>query len=191
MKSRRLAVCLVAVCAFVAGHGPVWAQSPATPSNPLEQIGWFAGGTWTAEEKASDGSTLLVKMNCYWGDTRHALLFKVSFVAGGRETPQYDGMFVWHPGKKTLTLWQVNRHGEVAEGELTVNGEEMDQVVRVSHPDGGAHFLKARYQRLNNDAFRFKAFFRLAESDPWQDAVDVIYKRQPAGKPGGPGASEK
>ncbi len=69
----------------------------------------------------------------------------MSFVSSGKEIPQYDGMFVWHPGKKTLTLWQVNRKGEVAEGELTVNGEEMDQSVRVSHLDGSAHFLKAHY----------------------------------------------
>ena len=190
MKPSGVGLFFSAACVLLCG-GLVRAQNPGVAANPLEQIAWFVGGTWTAEEKASDGSTLLVKLNCRWADTRQAILFKVSFVTGGKETPQYDGMYVWHPGKKTLTLWQVNRRGEVAEGELTVNGDEADQVVRVSHPDGTAHFLKAHYQRLNNDAFRFKAFFRRSESDPWQDALDIVYRRQPASQSRGPAASEK
>ncbi len=169
-------ICLAAVLT-VAGAQALLAQNPPAAVNPLEQLAWFVGGTWTAEEKAPDGSSLLVKLNCFWADTRGAILFKVSFLSGGKETPQYDGMYVWHPEKKKFVLWQVNRKGQVAEGELTVNGEEMDQLVRVIHPDGSLHFLKSHYTRLNRDAFRFKALFRMSESAEWQDALDIVYKR--------------
>jgi hypothetical protein len=153
----------------------------AAAANPLHRLGWLVGGTWTAEEKAADGSPLVVKLRCRWGDTGQAILFRVGFIANGAETPQYDGMFVWHPGRSGLTLWQVDRKGQVAEGEVTGAGDELDQVVRVSHPDGSMHFLKAHYRRQGRDAFHFKAFFRPSETAAWRDAVDVVYVRRPAG----------
>jgi predicted NAD/FAD-binding protein len=70
----------------------------------------------------------------------------------------------------------------VAEGEVTGSGDEFDQVVRVSHPDGAVHFLKAHYRREKRDAFRFQAFFRTSETAAWRDALDVVYRRPPAGK---------
>jgi hypothetical protein len=158
-------------------------QSTAPGASPIDQLSWIVGGTWTTQETASDGSPLLVKMNCRWSNNRKAILYVVSFVSKGKEFPQYDGMFVWHPGKGKLVLWQVNPKGEVAEGELTVNGKEMDQSVHVFHPDGKEHFLKAHYKRLNDDSFRFKAFFRTSESTPWLDALDVVYSRQPLDAP--------
>src|SRR5208282_6147112 len=159
---------------------PAQAQQQPPQTNLVDALGWMVGGTWTTQAKADDGFPLLVRLNCRWAPTRNAILFDVIFAVDGRETPQYDGMYVWHPGKGKFVLWQVNRKGEVAEGELVVNGKEMDQTVRVSHPDGKAHFLKAHYTRLDEDSFRFKASFRLAETDPWQDAVDLVYKRNPA-----------
>jgi hypothetical protein len=157
-------------------------ESGSSAESPLKKLGWLVGGTWVAEEKAADGGTLLVKLRCRWADTGHAILFRVGFTADGAETPQYDGMFVWHPGRNKLTLWQVNRKGEVAEGELT-GGGELDQVVRVSHPDGSMHFLKAHYRREGRDAFRFKALFRTSETALWRDALDVVYVRRPPARP--------
>jgi len=168
---------LAVSCSLAAGVAA--AQQPPPTANPLDQLGWLAGGTWTAEEPASNGPPLTVRLHCRWAPTNKAILFDVNFFSAGRETPQYDGMYVWHPGKGKLVLWQVNRKGEVAEGELTLNGREMDQTVHVSHPDGTAHFLKAHYTRLGDDSFRFKAFFRVSESDPWQEALELVYTRGP------------
>ncbi len=174
-------VLLLLTAVSMAGGAPAGARQTAPPAaNPIEQLAWLVGGTWTTQEEGAGGAPLVVRLNCRWAPTKNAILFDVSFLSAGRETPQYDGMYVWHPGKEKLVLWQVNRKGEVAEGELTANGKEMDQTVHVSHPDGTAHFLKAHYTRLDDNAFRFKASFRLSESDAWQDAVDLVYRRNPS-----------
>jgi len=173
-------VFLLLAAVSIAGGAPARAQQSTAPAaNPIEQLGWLVGGTWTAQEQADDGSPLLVRVNCRWSGTRNAILFDVNFLSGSRETAQYDGMYVWHPGKGKFVIWQVNRKGEVAEGELTVNGQELDQTVHVTHLDGSAHFLKAHYTRLDGNAFRFKASFRLSESAEWQDALNLVYKRNP------------
>jgi hypothetical protein len=175
----QVCVLLGALAVMPATARPQETSAPAP--NPIQQLAWLVGGTWTTREQASDGAPPLeVRLDCRWSGTKNAILFDVSFFSAGRETPQYDGMYVWHPGKGKFVLWQVNRKGEVAEGELVLNGKEMDQTARVSHPDGSAHFLKAHYTRLDDNSFRFKAFFRLAESDAWQDALDVVYKRSPS-----------
>lgn len=186
MRLSKLVIFLLLMEVMAAGTMLLTAQTPATApkpaadSRPIDQLSWFVGGTWTTEEKNGNGGTLLVKFTCTWAETKQALLYKVSFEADGKETPQYDGMFVWNPEKKAFNLWQVNRKGEIAEGTMTVNGNEMDQLVRVVHPDGGLHFLKAHYTHINQDQFQFKAWFRLSEAADWQDALDIVYKRPPA-----------
>jgi ketosteroid isomerase-like protein len=147
-------------------------------TNPLEPIGWMVGGTWMAEEKSDSGGPLTVKLVCKWGKTRNTILYNVEFGSGASWAWQYDGMFAWSPEKKKIVMRQVNRKGELAEGELTAGGNEMDQVVRAVHPDGGMHFLKSHYTRIDADSFRFKAYFRATESAEWQDALDVVYRRQ-------------
>ncbi len=180
-QSLLLAALLVALPAFPgAAARSCPGQMGAATERPLDQLGWLAGGVWTTEEQSDQGPPLVVHLACHWSGTRNALMYQVSFLSQGRETPQYDGMYVWHPGKGKLVLWQVNRKGEVAEGELTVDGKEMDQMVRVAHLDGSAHFLKAHYTRIDDNAFRFKAQFRLSESAPWQEAIDLVYKRRPS-----------
>jgi hypothetical protein len=164
---------------FLLTLSPAQAQEQRPPANPLDAMAWLVGDTWTTQEQTGDGSPLLVRLNCRWSPTKNAILFDVNFLSAGRETAQYDGMYVWHPGKGKIVLWQVNRKGEVAEGELTVDGKEMDQTVRVSHPDGKVHFLKAHYTQLGENAFRFKASFRLSEADAWMEAVDLVYRRAP------------
>ena len=81
---------LLLLAASVAGFRPCSAHAQSAPvaGSPLDQIAWFVGGTWTAEEKVSDGSALFVKLNCRWADTRNAIVFKVSFETGGSEMPQ-------------------------------------------------------------------------------------------------------
>jgi hypothetical protein len=187
-KSRRVILRLFLLgfaMSTAALHGQTPIAAPQRPADgkpqaaarPIDQLGWLVGGTWTTEEKNDDGGTLLVKLTCKWAETRQAILYKVSFESAGKDTPQYDGMYVWNPEKQKFTLWQVNRKGEVAEGTVTVNGDEMEQLVRVVHPDGGMHFLKAHYRRTNPDSFHFKAWFRLSETAEWQDALDIVYKR--------------
>ena len=172
-----------AVIAATRPAGELGEAGGSPVDSPLKKLGWLVGGTWVAEEKAADGGVVVVRLRCRWADTGHAILFRVGFVAnGGAETPQYDGMFVWHPSRNKLTLWQVDRKGEVAEGEVTGSGDDFDQVVRVSHRDGSVHFLKAHYRRENRDAFRFQAFFRTSETAAWREALDVVYRRPPAGK---------
>lgn len=155
-------------------------SSPA--ESPLKRLGWLVGGTWLAQQTADDGSVLSVKLRCRWADTGNAIVFRAAFASARGETPQYDGMFVWHPGRKRLTLWQVDRKGEVAEGDVMSRNGEFEQIVRVSHPDGSVHFLKGHYRRLKPDEFRFRAFFRTSETAPWRDALALVYKRPPLGK---------
>jgi len=178
LHSCAFALLLLALPAVSGGAAPSPPPQAAAREHPLDQLAWLAGGVWTAEEPSDQGPPLVVHLVCDWSGTRNALLFHVTFLSQGRETPQYDGMYVWHPGKQKFVLWQVNRKGDVAEGELTVSGKEMDQTVRVSHLDRSAHFLRAHYTLIDNDAFRFKAQFRLSESAPWQEALDLVYKRQ-------------
>ena len=179
---RKLLLAFVLSGAFVpAIHAQVGAAPavPATSAEGIAPLAWMVGGTWVGEEPGAGGATLKVLMTARWAETRNAILFDVAFESAGKRTAQYNGMFLWHPGRKKLTLWQINRKGEVAEGEVFPSAGVIDQTVSVDHLDGTRHFLKVRYRLLDKDTFHFKGFFRLREDAPWQDAVEVTYRRQP------------
>ena len=179
---RKLLLAFVLSGAFVPAIQAQARAAPAAPATSAEGIAplaWMVGGTWVGEEPGAGGATLKVLMTARWAETRNAILFDVAFESAGKRTAQYNGMFLWHPGRKNLTLWQINRKGEVAEGEVFPSAEAIDQTVSVDHLDGTRHFLKVRYRLLDRDTFHFKGFFRLREDAPWQDAVEVTYRRQP------------
>ena len=189
MLSKR--VCVVALSCLALGAsfaGLAGAQAPAgataAPPTPaaaagLAPLAWMVG-TWAGEEKGPNNTTLLVVINARWSETRHAIVFDVYFESGGTRTPQYDGMFLWHPANNKITLWQVNRQGQVAEGDMVTAdaGKTFDSMVRVAHVGGGQHFLKTHYKLLDADAFHFKGYFRVKDGEAWKDAVEVTYRRR-------------
>ena len=156
-----------------------WSQSPASPPapSPMDALAWMAGGKWTAEEK--DGDRLLrVEMNCRRSENRQAILFEVSYLtAEGRVVPQYQGMYVWHPVKKAFLLWQVNRDGNIAEGEMREEDGKWTQHSLVTESGGGTHELRTVMQRTGEDMLHLKGYFRAKETDSWTDAVDLIFRR--------------
>ncbi len=165
-----LATVILSLCSAGAAVGQT--------ASPLEQIGWVVGGIWTAVEPG-DGKTpgTTVKLTCSWGETRQAILFRASYVTEGKDTPQYDGMYIWHPGKGKIVLWQVSRKGEVAEGEASVKDGGLHQEVRVSRPDGGVHFTRSDMVRLGADSFSFRAWFKPNEAAEWVQVLDLVYRR--------------
>ena len=159
-----------------AGYSPQAAAPDA--ATRLEPLAWLVGGTWTTEEPDAVGGRQRVFVRGRWAPTRSAILFDVSYESAGRTVAQYDGMYLWHPGRRALVLWQVNRKGEVNEGTLSVTpAGDLEQVSRTDHPDGSVHFTKVTYHRIGPDDFRFVALFRASEAQPWQPALDLLYHR--------------
>jgi len=169
----------IILCERLAGAAVASApdQSTVRP-NPIQQIAWMVGGVWLAEEKTDGCTPTTMKLSFYWGKTKNSILYNLSVGSGANWEWQYDGMFVWRPDEKKIKLLQVDDKGEVAEGQLLVNSDEIEQTVRSVHPNGGAHFLKTHYTRVGADSFRIKAYTRSSEAEEWKPALDLLYRRR-------------
>jgi hypothetical protein len=173
--TRVAAVVAIAICLLICLPVGSSAEPPSIPAG-LAPMSWLVGN-WRGEEPNPDGSTTVVEIHIQPAPNAQALLYDVWFTHAGARSAQYVGMYVWHPARSEITLWQVNPRGEVGEGVVTSEGSKLVQVLHVTHPDGTAHDIRASYTRRDNGAFTFDAEFRTSASAAWQHAITLTYRR--------------
>ena len=162
------------VLAFV-----VQTAQPVPLSHELELLGWLEGGTWIAHQPGPGGGVDIL-MRCRWSETRTVLLMDLTYLNGAVRTPFLTAMYVWHPGRRKVLLWQVTQTGAVNEGEAVVLTDgHVEQELRVTEFDGTAHLTRTQFDRTSPNAFRFMASARPNESVDWKSAVTLEFQRQP------------
>jgi hypothetical protein len=147
-------------------------------TDTVDALGWLVG-KWTAVEPGDGGDSTFVVMNCAWLTTHHGIAFDVAFAngRGGAFKAHYDGVYYWDPDQRTLASWQIDEKGQVARAAVTLTRNGFDQVTRIAHPDGSAHFTKTHLEQIDASSFRLTGFFRPETSTDWMPAIDQVYRR--------------
>lgn len=151
------------------------AEPPA--DHPLTPLAWLAGSTWIMDIDNPDGP-MRVESTFEWAGHGQTLKYVIDFKRAGESFRQYEGLYWWHPGKKQITMLQVDRKGNVTESVVTLEKDGFSQDNQAVTTDGTSHPQRVRVTREGEDAFAFKAMVRRGEE--WVDAVAFTYKRQRA-----------
>jgi len=175
-----LAVALTSIAARAQTPPPPTPKpQKIAPQKPLDALAWLDGGTWTAQEKSLTGAATL-ELTFHFEENRQAIVWEVVHRGSdGKAVPQYEGFCAWHPAKQTLAVWQVDRSGDVGEGELTVENEVISQVVHVSIAGGGTQDLRTIWQRVDDNTLHAQGQFRMNEHDGWKQSLDLVFHRSP------------
>jgi hypothetical protein len=144
-------------------------------ADPLEPLAWTVGGRWVADIKGSDDSPLRVEATFRRSAHKKAITYDVVFKSNNNSVTQYEGMYFWHPGKKTITLMEVTAAGATTEGALKPEGTMLVQRNLSTQADGTTQDQRVELVRKGNDAFAFEAF--LKKDDQWVKAVGFTYNR--------------
>jgi hypothetical protein len=178
VKTSKLVLALLGLTLTFMVVVPTAASGDAREENPLEQkLGWIVGGKWVAEARnGPDGKPLRVELVCRWGLNHRVIEFSTSFVSGGKATPTYDGIYVWHPIKKKLAFWYADREGNLTDGEATTDGNRLLQVFRVSKVDGTSKEFRSTIERQGLDAYDWSVSGQ--KDGAWVVLVALKYSRQ-------------
>ena len=158
---------------------PAWSQAAVASSNPLDQLAWMTGGTWTADgDKGPDGKPFHVEMSCHWGKNHRVLEFTTWFMVGGKLTPVYEGIYAWHPAKKKFVFYYTNDDGELTEGEAAMTGDHLEQEFQIVGVDGAAHAFRSTIVRRGQDDYDWNV--QNQKDGAWVVLFGLKYKRRPA-----------
>jgi hypothetical protein len=166
---------LTIASAALLAIAPSMSRAVDEPADPLAPLAWTVGGKWVGEVKASDGTPLVAEATFDWTGHHKALKFAVVFKANGKATPQYEGAYFWHPGKKKIVMIQTDHQGNLTESELVVDGKAFKQANQVFAIDGTTRQQRAEWVREGDDAFAFKA--TVPKDGEWVQVVAFTYKR--------------
>lgn len=144
-------------------------------ADPLEPIAWTVGGKWVADIKASDDSPLRLELTFRRSAHKKLITYDVVFKSKNNSVTQYEGMYFWHPGKKTITLMEVTAGGATTEGALKPEGTMLVQRNLSTRADGATQDQRVELVRKGDDAFAFEAFVK--KDDQWVKAVGFTYDR--------------
>jgi hypothetical protein len=168
-KASAVIAMVVVLCIRTGG-----AEPPA--GDPLAALGWLVGGTWVAEIQNSGGQPMRVESRFEWAEHGRALKYVIHFKAGDRVTPQYEGVYFWHPGKKQITMIQTDRNGNLTESVATMDGTTLKQENVATQSDGTSRPQRISVARRGDDAFDFKALVQ--RDGEWVEGAGFTYRRQ-------------
>ena len=167
--------------AALLASATLWLLSSVQPSaadettDPLEPLAWTVGGKWVAEIKTADSSPLRVEATFRRSAHKRAITYDVVFKSKDKSFTEYEGMYFWHPGNKTITLMEVTASGATTEGAIKPEGTKLVQRNVSTRADGTTQDQRVELVRKGDDAFAFEAFVK--KDDQWVKAVGFTYDR--------------
>jgi hypothetical protein len=173
MKTRTM-LCALTLVILLAVALP--AQSHEESDNPLNTLAWMVGGKWQADgDKGPDGKPFHVEWTCKWGDNQRILKFTTWFLVGGKLVPVYEGMYIWHPGKKKLIFVYTDNEGNLTEGEAVMTGDQLEQEFHITGTDGVARPYCSTIIRRGPDNYDWNV--QHEKDGAWTVMFALKYKR--------------
>lgn len=154
---------------------------PQNQTDKLAPIRWLEG-TWIAHQLAGpQKEPVEIQMVCHWAETKTALMMELTSVQGSSRVPFMQAMYLWHPKRNAIILWQVTQTGAVNEGEMTGADENgLEQELQVTEPSGQVHLIKTKFERRQPGSFQFVSFSRDTSSHSWNQTVSLGFIKKPS-----------
>lgn len=172
---------LIAVVAVLIGLArPLKPETQPAAPNPLDQLAWMIGGTWTAGgDKGPDGKPFHVECKLSWSENHCEIKFTTWFLIDGKLTPIYEGFYAWHPAKKKFTFLYTDNEGALTEGEATMTGDHLDMEFQIVEVSGTAHTLRSTIVRTGPDGYDWNVRGQNKDGE-WFVIFGLKYQRKPA-----------
>jgi hypothetical protein len=165
---------LVAILVFQSA-----AQTPApaakSADGPLAPIAWLTGGTWVADIKnPQDSSVTHVQNHITWAPNHQAIQFVTEF--NGK--PHYNGFYAYDVAKAAIRFYYTADNGDLTIGTATpdLDGKTLHQEFDITHPSGKTDPVRSTVVRDGEDAYLFTVFVQ--QNGEWKQIFEITYKRK-------------
>jgi len=152
------------------------APEPAKAASPLEPLAFLVGGEWKAKLPGKpDGPQAAIIARFSWAQNHRAIRISNSFVVGDKSMPYIDGMYLWHPGKKTVVFSYIDAEGSLSEGTVKSESGVLLHEFQETDEKGAVSQFTARVTPLPPDAWDNEIFAR--KDGHLEPLVKVHYER--------------
>ncbi|MGA2984299.1 MAG: hypothetical protein ABSG32_10805 [Terriglobia bacterium] len=176
----RIRVLVAVVAALIGLAAPLKSETQPVAQNPLDQLAWMIGGTWTTEgDKGPDGKPFHVECTLRWTENHRGMKFTTWFLIDGKLVPVYEGLYAWHPAKKKFTFLYTDNEGNLTEGEATMTGDHLEQEFQIVEADGTARAFCSTIVRTGPDDHDWNVQHQNKDGE-WVVVFGLKYQRKPA-----------
>ncbi|HTP68010.1 MAG TPA: hypothetical protein VMJ35_03835 [Dongiaceae bacterium] len=161
------------VCASLGAQ-----QQPAKPkaAKPIDPLAWLVGGVWIADASMMGGNMVRIETRYVWADNNEFIRFTTHFVAKDRTLNNYDGQFFWDPAANLLRMWYMSARGEVTEGPITIEGDNLRFDFHGTNFEDKPADLRVTLLRKNNDLYTWQLQEKASDGS-WKDMAKLEYAR--------------
>jgi hypothetical protein len=154
-------------------------SSSSKPASSLAPMAFLVGGEWEAKLPATpDGKPVSILAHFVWTDGHRAIRISNVYVIGDKTVPYIDGIYAWHPGKKTIVFSYVDSQGNFYEGTVKPETNGLVHDFRITDLKGEISEFMARQTWDGTNAWINEIFSR--KNGQLEPEVKVRYeKKQP------------
>lgn len=126
----------------------------APAASPLDPLAFLVGGEWEAKlPPQANGQQVSILAHFTWANNHRAIRISNVYAAGTNTMPYIDGMYAWHPQKKTIAFWYADSKGNFYEGIVKPDSGGLLHEFQVINPQGEAVPYTARQTRDGANAW--------------------------------------
>jgi len=155
------------------------AQAKSEPAaHPLAPLARLVEGQWRGQIVLLDGTVIRARHVFEWGLGGKIIKSKTYGAFGDRpEQLVYEGLFAWHPEKKTISFQEVAAYGGTNEGTIEPEGNAL-HYRWTQYGSGGATVFKETLLFSDDDHFTSEAHKQT--DDGWEKFTEESsFRREP------------
>jgi hypothetical protein len=164
-----------ALLAVVAVAGSVRAHDQPGAGTGLKALERFVG-EWEVDGKWADGQRLQARGVYQWGLDQKIITAKTFVRDGDKEYQRYEGVFAWHPQKKSLFEISFAFDGAITEVLIEAKDKDTLHIGWVPFVPEKPSTVRQVIKFLDQDHFQWIVFIR--EGENWKQLIDATWKRR-------------
>ena len=176
----RARVIIAALTLSLALAGPTKSENQPAAANPVDQLAWLIGGTWTADgDNGPDGKAFHVETVFNWAANHRGIIFTTRFRIDGKLVPVYEGLYAWHPAQKKFNFLYTDNEGAMTSGAAAWLSDTLEQDFQIVEPDGTAKTFHSTVKRTGPNQYDWNVRHQDKEG-AWVPMFALTYTRKPA-----------
>jgi hypothetical protein len=166
---------LFALSAMIGGAGSISADYQSGTGDALKPLVRFIG-EWEVDGKWASGEKLQARGIYQWGLGNKIMTAKTFVRDGDKEYQRYEGVFAWHPQKKSL--YEISFAFDGAITEVLIESKDKDTLHIGWVPFTPESPSPVRQVIKFLDADHFQWIVSIREGENWKQLIDATWKRK-------------
>jgi hypothetical protein len=142
----------------------------------LAPLARFVGGQWIIHGHWANGESLTARAVYEWGIANKIIVAKTFVMNGDKEYQRYEGVFAWHPKKKSLVQYSFAYNGDLTESVIDIKDEDTINVGWTPYSGGQPGNVRQILKFQGENSFVWTVAVKAG--DKWNQIMEGTWERK-------------